>query len=149
MAMPDHIHLLTAPLDRELSVAAFLKWFKRWFNESFGAREKWRWQPGGFDRLLRTSESIHEKWNYIREIRFEPAWSHTGNSGRIKKVLPTMSRSLIGCNRARNPRGFVGRFCETPRGLITDFPGVRRGERPIKDAFKRKRLRDSFPEPLR
>ena len=34
MTMPDHIHLLTAPLDRELSVAAFLKWFKRWFNES-------------------------------------------------------------------------------------------------------------------
>jgi hypothetical protein len=24
-------------------------------------------QPGGFDRLLRTSESIREKWNYIRE----------------------------------------------------------------------------------
>ena len=22
---------------------------------------------GGFDRLLRTSESVHEKWNYIRE----------------------------------------------------------------------------------
>jgi len=67
MTMPDHIHLLTAPLDRELSVAAFLKWFKRWFNEAYGVREAWRWQPGGFDRLLRTSESIHEKWNYIRE----------------------------------------------------------------------------------
>jgi putative transposase len=66
MTMPDHIHLLTAPLDRELSVATFLKWFKRWFNESYRAHE-WRWQPGGFDRLLRTSESIHEKWNYIRE----------------------------------------------------------------------------------
>jgi len=67
MVMPDHIHLLTAPLtNRALSVAAFLKWFKRWFNESYGAREKWRWQPGGFDRLLRTSESIHKKWNYIR-----------------------------------------------------------------------------------
>ncbi len=65
--MPDHIHLLTAPLDREFSVAAFLKWFKRWFNESYGSREKWRWQLGGFDRLLRTSESVHEKWNYIRE----------------------------------------------------------------------------------
>ena len=38
MTMPDHIHLLTAPLDRELSVAAFLKWFKRWFNESYRAR---------------------------------------------------------------------------------------------------------------
>ncbi len=35
MAMPDHIHILTAPVDRELSVAAFLKWFKRWFNESY------------------------------------------------------------------------------------------------------------------
>jgi putative transposase len=67
MTMPDHIHLLTAPLDRESSVAAFLKWFKRWFNESHGACEGWQWQPGGFDRLLRTSESIHEKWNYIRE----------------------------------------------------------------------------------
>ncbi|MGH7983439.1 MAG: transposase [Candidatus Udaeobacter sp.] len=67
MTMPDHIHLLTAPRDRELSVAAFLKWFKRWFNESYCAREKWEWQQGGFDRLLRTSESVHEKWNYIRE----------------------------------------------------------------------------------
>jgi REP element-mobilizing transposase RayT len=67
MTMPDHIHLLTAPCDRELSVAAFLKWFNRWFNESYDARGKWEWQQGGFDRLLRTSESVHEKWNYIRE----------------------------------------------------------------------------------
>jgi REP element-mobilizing transposase RayT len=65
--MPDHIHLLTAPRERELSVSAFLRWFKRWFNESYDAQEKWRCQPGGFDRLLRTSESVHEKWNYIRE----------------------------------------------------------------------------------
>ncbi len=67
ITMPDHIHLLTAPRERELSVAAFLKWFKRWFNELYDARGKWRWQPGGFDRLLRTSESVHKKWNYIRE----------------------------------------------------------------------------------
>ena len=39
MTMPDHIHLLTAPSQRELSVAAFLKWFKRWFNESYHARK--------------------------------------------------------------------------------------------------------------
>jgi REP element-mobilizing transposase RayT len=67
MTMPDHIHLLTALLDRELRVAAFLQWFERWFNESYGACGKWQWQAGGFDRLLRTSESIHEKWNYVRE----------------------------------------------------------------------------------
>jgi putative transposase len=67
MAMPDHVHLLSAPLERELSVAAFLKWLKRWLNEICAFPPGCRWQPGGFDRLLRTSESIREKWNYIRE----------------------------------------------------------------------------------
>jgi REP element-mobilizing transposase RayT len=94
MVMPDHIHLLTAPLDRELSVVAFLKWLKRWFNESYDARGEWRWQPGGFDRLLRASESIHEKWNYIRENPVRLVWSPTGSSGHIEKVFPTMSRDL-------------------------------------------------------
>ena len=67
LLMPDHIHLLTAPLERELSVAAFLKWLKRWFNELYPLAQRCLWQAGGFDRLLRTSESIHEKWIYIRE----------------------------------------------------------------------------------
>jgi putative transposase len=67
LVMPDHIHLLTAPLERELSVAAFLKWMKRWFNQRYALPQQCRWQPGGFDRLLRTSESIREKWTYIRE----------------------------------------------------------------------------------
>jgi len=67
LMMPDHLHLLTAPLERELSVAAFLKWLKRWFNDVYELPEKCEWQAGGFDRLLRTSESIHEKWQYIRE----------------------------------------------------------------------------------
>jgi REP element-mobilizing transposase RayT len=74
MTMPDHIHLLTAPRDREVSVSAFLKWLKRWFNESYDAREKWESQQGGFDRLLRRSESVHEKWNYIRR-ESSPSWS--------------------------------------------------------------------------
>jgi putative transposase len=67
LMMPDHIHLLTAPIECELSVAAFLKWLKRWFNEFYDFPRPCRWQSGGFDRLLRTSESIYEKWNYIRE----------------------------------------------------------------------------------
>jgi putative transposase len=65
--MPDHLHLLTAPLERELSVANFLKWLKRWFNEAHELPARCQSPPGGFDRLLRTSESIHEKWQYIRE----------------------------------------------------------------------------------
>jgi REP element-mobilizing transposase RayT len=35
IAMPDHLHLLTAPLDREASVSAFSKWFKRWFDDEY------------------------------------------------------------------------------------------------------------------
>jgi hypothetical protein len=27
----------------------------------------WEWQPGCFDRLLRSDESLHEKWLYIQE----------------------------------------------------------------------------------
>jgi putative transposase len=27
----------------------------------------WQWQPGSFDRLLRSDESAEEKWQYIRE----------------------------------------------------------------------------------
>jgi REP element-mobilizing transposase RayT len=42
MMVPDHIHLVSAPLDRDLSVAAFLKWLKRWFNESYDERREWR-----------------------------------------------------------------------------------------------------------
>jgi REP-associated tyrosine transposase len=75
--MPDHLHLLAAPHDREASVAAFSKWFKRWFNESYhltsppegdprNAR-RWSWQPGCFDRLLRSDESLSDKWAYLRQ----------------------------------------------------------------------------------
>src|SRR5438046_4959278 len=71
IAMPDHIHLLTAPLDREFSVAAFLKWFKRWFNESYGSREKWRWQPGGLTVFFEPlNQSTKSGTTFVR-IRFE------------------------------------------------------------------------------
>ncbi len=66
LAMPDHLHLVVAPLDRDLSVSDFLKWFKRWFNQT-QPHPSWHWQEGGFDRLLRSAESIDEKWGYIRE----------------------------------------------------------------------------------
>jgi hypothetical protein len=28
---------------------------------------KWEWQPGSFDRLLRSEESVHAKWLYLQE----------------------------------------------------------------------------------
>jgi putative transposase len=65
LAMPDHLHLLAAPLDREDSVHLFFQWFKRGFNQSISPN--WNWQHGGFDRLLRSTESAQQKWEYIRQ----------------------------------------------------------------------------------
>jgi REP element-mobilizing transposase RayT len=110
MTMPDHIHLLTAPLDRELRVAAFLKWFKRWFNESYGACEKWQWQPGGFDRLLRTSESIHEKWNYVRENPVRADLVAHWKQWPYQKDFPTTSRLSIGVSQKRPTK--LQQFCD-------------------------------------
>ena len=75
LAMPDHLHALIAPLsDRDASVSAFVKWFKRWFNETYWKCKPsvsdgtpWQWQEGCFDRLLRSDESASEKWDYIRQ----------------------------------------------------------------------------------
>jgi putative transposase len=77
IAMPDHLHLLASPVtDRDSSISAFAKWFKRWFNETYWARissalvdqdKHWDWQEGCFDRLLRSDESLSEKWEYLRQ----------------------------------------------------------------------------------
>ena len=78
IAMPNHLHILAAPTDRDASVSDFAKWFKRWFNEAYctsncrpsvsdGAPTPWRWQEGCFDRLLRSDESLSEKWEYLRQ----------------------------------------------------------------------------------
>jgi REP element-mobilizing transposase RayT len=76
IAMPDHLHILTAPHDREASVSAYSKWFKRWFDEAYCRPsvsdgrprvQSWRWQEGCFDRLLRSDESLSDKWEYLRQ----------------------------------------------------------------------------------
>jgi putative transposase len=79
IVMPDHLHTLVAPLCRDASVAAFSKWFKRWFNEEYcneycrssalgnGIKPTWKWQAGCFDRLLRSNESLSDKWEYLRQ----------------------------------------------------------------------------------
>jgi putative transposase len=76
IAMPDHLHILAAPASRDASISDFSKWFKRWFNKAYrtsncrppkGAATDWRWQGGCFDRLLRSDESLSEKWEYLRQ----------------------------------------------------------------------------------
>jgi putative transposase len=78
IAMPYHLHILAAPISRDASITDFSKWFKRWFNEAYrasnyhqsvqqGVATDWRWQEGCFDRLLRSDESLSEKWEYLRQ----------------------------------------------------------------------------------
>ncbi|NQU10941.1 transposase [bacterium] len=63
--MPDHLHLLAAPSDRDAAVGNLSGALKRWLRQELKAR--WRWQPGCFDHLLRSQESAQAKWEYMRE----------------------------------------------------------------------------------
>ena len=63
--MPDHAHLLIAPNDRDATAGNASGAIKRWMRQKLAAG--WQWQPGSFDRLLRSDESAEEKWQYIRE----------------------------------------------------------------------------------
>lgn len=65
LLMPDHVHLLAAPFDRETPVGNLSGAVKRWMRQELGAT--WEWQPGSFDRLLRSSESLSDKWAYIEQ----------------------------------------------------------------------------------
>jgi putative transposase len=63
--MPDHFHALISPLHAEASPGEFSNFIKRRIRKA--ANAEWEWQPGVFDRLLRSDESAQSKWDYIRE----------------------------------------------------------------------------------
>jgi putative transposase len=66
IVMSDHVHIIVAPIkNREAKLGHFSAALKRWMREQLGA--SWQWQAGCFDRLLRTNESLHHKWLYVRE----------------------------------------------------------------------------------
>lgn len=63
--MPDHVHLLAAPDERDASAGSLSAMIKRKMRKRLSAG--WQWQPGCFDRLLRKEEFAEFKWEYIRE----------------------------------------------------------------------------------
>jgi REP element-mobilizing transposase RayT len=64
--MPDHLHIIVAPIkNREAKLGNFSAALTLWMSEQLGAF--WKWQAGFFDRLLRTNQSLHDKWLYVRE----------------------------------------------------------------------------------
>ncbi len=56
---------MIAPNERELPIGNASGAIKRWMRQELAAA--WKWQPGSFDRLLRSDESAEEKWQYIRQ----------------------------------------------------------------------------------
>ena len=63
--MPDHVHLLAGPHDRDKPVGQLSAAIKRRMRKQLNGA--WTWQRECFDRLLRREESAQEKWEYIRE----------------------------------------------------------------------------------
>jgi putative transposase len=63
--MPDHLHVIVRPKDREFQVGNFAAALKRWMRKEPNAN--WNWQPGSFDRLLRSGDSLQAKWVYLQE----------------------------------------------------------------------------------
>jgi len=60
--MPDHVHLIVsvAPAS-EVTIGNWVKAFK-----AMAAQHQFKWQAGFFDHVLRSDESLSEKWEYIR-----------------------------------------------------------------------------------
>jgi REP element-mobilizing transposase RayT len=66
MLMPDHLHVIAAPTqNRNATLGNFSAALKRWMRQELNA--SWNWQSGCFDRLLRSDESLHDKWLYVQE----------------------------------------------------------------------------------
>jgi len=64
--MPDHVHWVISPKDRESSVGDFSHGFKRTLGKCLGS-QSWEWQRGCFDRLLRSDENLWSKWIYVKD----------------------------------------------------------------------------------
>ena len=108
IVMPDHLHVLAAPTDRNASVSDFAKWFKRWFNETYrtsncrpsvsdGAPTPWRWLEGCFDRLLRSDESLSDNGNTSDRIRSAAALSNIRTTGhtRLNSTLSELAQTPL------------------------------------------------------
>jgi len=83
MLMPDHLHAVVSPRkDRDAKLGNFSGALKRWMREELDA--SWNWQPGCFDRLLRSDESLHEKWIYVQENPVRAGLVKDWRDGRIE-----------------------------------------------------------------
>ena len=65
LLMLDHLRAFVTPTEeRGARLGNFSAAMKRWIRQELNAG--WDWQPGCFDRLLRTDESLYDKWLYVQ-----------------------------------------------------------------------------------
>ena len=71
VVMPDHVHFFVSPepsTEKPLNqaVGKWKEWSAKRILRATGQSGS-LWQPEFFDHLLRSAESLAEKWNYVRE----------------------------------------------------------------------------------
>ena len=67
--MPDHVHLFISPLERrDQRLAVLIQRWKSSVQQQMAHRgfNDQVWHKEFFDHLLRSGESLEEKWNYVR-----------------------------------------------------------------------------------
>ncbi len=66
--MPDHVHLVLSPMrEREQKLSKIMQRWKSSSKQRLNRAgvEGHIWQPEFFDRLLRSDESLTDKWRYV------------------------------------------------------------------------------------
>jgi REP element-mobilizing transposase RayT len=92
--MPDHAHWIVSPIgDRERSVGDFSDGFKRVLRKTL-ASQKWEWQRGCLDRLLRSDENLHSKWIYVDAILCGMVWCKEQTIGHTIWISLTMKKII-------------------------------------------------------
>ncbi len=69
VVMPDHVHFFAAPCEREANLSKFVQAFRSFTTKSLRplGYPYPLWQREFFDHLLRTGDSYHGKWEYVRQ----------------------------------------------------------------------------------
>lgn len=82
--MPDHLHLFCSPTNTDITLDAWIRYWKSRFRRQVSNPE-WRWQPHHWDTRLRRGENYSEKWEYVRQnpvraglIGDPEAWPYQG-----------------------------------------------------------------------
>jgi putative transposase len=66
VVMPDHLHFFASPNDPDVSLEAWMKYWKALYSMNH-KQEGRGWQRGHWDTRLRRHENYEEKWEYIAQ----------------------------------------------------------------------------------